>query len=73
MAKPSFNKFAAMLDQTVDSIPPHFLCDLTGGFNLQKCVKREGEYYILGEYIEDGIGTNTRGRFFCVVFLAVPV
>lgn len=56
MAKPSFNKFAAMLDQTVDSIPPHFLCDLTGGFNLQKCVKREGEYYILGEYIEDGIG-----------------
>ncbi len=56
MAKPSFNEFAAMLDQAVDSIPPHFLRDLTGGFNLRKGKKREGEYYILGEYIEDGMG-----------------
>lgn len=56
MAKPSFDKFAIMLDQAVDNIPPHFLRDLTGGFNLRKGQKREGEYYILGEYIEDGIG-----------------
>jgi predicted Zn-dependent protease with MMP-like domain len=56
MSKTSFNKFAAMLDRAVDSIPQHFLRDLTGGFNLRKGKKREGEYYILGEYVEDGIG-----------------
>lgn len=56
MAKPSFDTFAAMLDRAVDRIPSHFIRDLTGGFNLQKGKKSEGEYYILGEYIEDGIG-----------------
>jgi len=55
MAKPSFDKFATMLDRAVDSIPPHFLRNLTGGFNLQRYEKCEGEYYILGEYIEDSI------------------
>ena len=54
MGKPSFNKFAAMLDGAIDRIPPRFLRNLTGGFNLRKGKKREGEYYILGEYIEDG-------------------
>ncbi|MDD2554360.1 MAG: metallopeptidase family protein [Desulfotomaculaceae bacterium] len=56
MAKPSFDQFADMLDRAVDRIPSRFLRDLTGGFNLRQDTKREGEYYILGEYIEDGIG-----------------
>lgn len=56
MAKPSFDQFADMLDQAVDRIPSRFLRDLNGGFNLRKGKKCEGEYYILGEYIEDGIG-----------------
>lgn len=55
MAKPSFNKFADMLDQAVDRIPSYFLRDLSGGFNLRKGKKREGEYYILGEYVEDNL------------------
>jgi hypothetical protein len=55
MAKPAFDKFATMLDQAVDIIPPYFLGDLTGGFNLRKGKKHAGEYYILGEYIEDSI------------------
>lgn len=53
MAKPSFDMFATMLDGAVDHIPPRFLRGLTGGFNLRKGKKREGEYYILGEYVED--------------------
>lgn len=53
MAQPSFETFADMLDGAVDRIPPRFLRGLTGGFNLRKGKKREGEYYILGEYIED--------------------
>lgn len=57
MAKLSFDKFTIMLDQAIDSIPPHFLRGLTGGFNLRKGKKREGDYYILGEYIEDGMGS----------------
>jgi len=56
LAKLSFDQFAAMLDRAVDRIPSRFLRDLTGGFNLREGKKREGEYYILGEYIEDGIG-----------------
>ena len=56
MAKPSFDMFAEMLDRAVDRIPDRFLRDLTGGFNLRQGKKREGEYFILGEYIEDGIG-----------------
>ncbi len=56
MAQPSFDKFATMLDQAVDRIPLRFLGSLTGGFNLRREKKREGEYYILGEYVEDGIG-----------------
>ncbi len=55
MAKPSFNKFAEMLDKAVGRIPPHFLRDLTGGLNLKKDKKRDGDYFILGEYIEDDI------------------
>lgn len=54
MANPSFDEFVEMLDQAVDRIPPQFYRELTGGFNVQKGKKREGEYYILGEYIEGG-------------------
>lgn len=54
MAKPSLDEFAAMLDTVIESIPTRYLNRLNGGFNLRKGKKREGEYYILGEYVEDG-------------------
>ncbi len=54
MGIPTFEEFAAMLDKTIDSIPERFLRSLTGGFNLEKSQKRDGDYYIMGEYIEDG-------------------
>ncbi|MDD3022928.1 MAG: metallopeptidase family protein [Syntrophomonadaceae bacterium] len=52
MAKLSFNEFSDMLDRAVNRIPPQFCRELTGGFNVKKNKKREGEYYILGEYVE---------------------
>jgi hypothetical protein len=54
MANPSFEAFAAMLDRAVDRIPAYFCRNLTGGFNVRKDKKREGEYYTLGEYVEGG-------------------
>jgi hypothetical protein len=54
MAKPTFDEFADMLDEAVNRIPPRFVRDLTGGFNVQKGKKREGDYLILGQYIEGG-------------------
>lgn len=54
MAKPTFDEFAEMLDRAVNKIPPRFCQDLNGGFNVQKEKKRDGKYYILGEYVEGG-------------------
>ena len=56
MRKLTFEHFADLLDDAVDRIPEHFLRDLTGGFNLQRKANRDGEYYIMGEYVEDGFG-----------------
>jgi len=54
MAKPSFDEFAAMLDQAVDRVPLKFSRDLTGGFNVREESRRQGKYYVLGEYTEGG-------------------
>jgi hypothetical protein len=53
MSKLSFNQFADLLDRAVERIPMRFTRNLTGGFNVNKEIKREDDYYILGEYIED--------------------
>ena len=49
----SFDEFADMLDLAIDRIPLDYLGALTGGFNLQEEAKKEGDYYIMGEYIEE--------------------
>lgn len=54
MAKLSFTEFTDLLDRAINNIPPQFCRDLNGGFNVQKGKKREGSYYILGEYVEGG-------------------
>lgn len=56
MTKPTFDTFADMLDDAVDRIPERFLRELNGGFNLRQEANRDGEYYIMGEYVEDGLG-----------------
>lgn len=52
---PSFDEFADMLDEAVDRIPARFCRNLTGGFNLRPEKNRDGDYYIMGEYVEDGV------------------
>ena len=56
MPKPTFDNFAHMLDDAVDRIPQRFLRELNGGFNLRREANRDGEYYVMGEYVEDGMG-----------------
>ena len=53
MARLSQEEFARLLEEAVERIPPRFCQSLTGGFNIQEECRRDGEYYILGEYIED--------------------
>ncbi|MFZ5643566.1 MAG: metallopeptidase family protein [Bacillota bacterium] len=47
--------FAEMAGIIVDSIPEKFLRGLNGGFNISEDCKKDGEYYIMGEYIIDDI------------------
>jgi len=54
MPRPSFDKFADMLDAAVNRIPPPLCKYLTGGFNLQEGKKQADNYYILGEYYDNG-------------------
>jgi len=53
MAIFSFDQFAEWLEEAVERIPPRYCQNLTGGFNLQEESRQEGDFWILGEYIED--------------------
>lgn len=53
MARLSLEDFTQVLEEAVERIPPRYCHELTGGFNVQEECRQEGDYYILGEYIED--------------------
>ncbi len=54
MSKPTYDDFTEMLDTVINRIPPRFCASLSGGFNVQKKKQRDGDYFILGEYVEGG-------------------
>lgn len=49
----SIDSFIEMADRIIDGIPDRFLIDLNGGFNITEECKKDGEYYIMGEYTSD--------------------
>mgnify|MGYP000912407215 CR=1 FL=1 len=53
MAKPTFDEFTEMVDKAVNRVPPYYYRCLNGGFNVLRKKKREDEFYIMGEYVED--------------------
>ncbi|HIE12455.1 MAG TPA: metallopeptidase family protein [Desulfotomaculum sp.] len=53
MSRPSFEEFSRLAEDLVDEIPPRLCRELNGGFVVSPEEKRDGEFYILGEYIED--------------------
>jgi len=49
----TFDQFADLVDQAIKRIPARFYRDLNGGFNVQPGKKRDGRWYIMGEYVCD--------------------
>lgn len=45
--------FTALADRLVDKLPPRLVRDLNGGLVVVPEARRDGEFYIMGEYIED--------------------
>lgn len=45
--------FTELADRLVDSLPPRLVRDLNGGLVVVPGARRDGEFYIMGEYIED--------------------
>lgn len=50
----SFREFSRLAGELVDKIPPRLAKDLSGGFHVTPETKRDGEFYVLGEYVEEG-------------------
>lgn len=51
----SIDSFTEMASRIIDGIPDRFTRDLNGGFNITEEQKKDGEYFIMGEYIADDL------------------
>lgn len=49
------DRFTDLAGEIIDEIPEKFLRDLNGGFNIVEECKKDGEYLIMGEYLQDDI------------------
>ncbi|QGT99598.1 hypothetical protein SYNTR_1005 [Candidatus Syntrophocurvum alkaliphilum] len=56
--KLSFEQFADLTEDIINTIPEKFLINLNGGFSLLPDNKKEDGLYIMGEYIENGFMGN---------------
>jgi hypothetical protein len=53
VARLSLDEFTELAERLVDEIPPRLCRDLNGGFAVLPDEKRDKEFLIMGEYIED--------------------
>lgn len=51
----SLDQFEALATAFIDEIPQRLCAGLNGGFILLPEVKKDGEFYVMGEYVEDGV------------------
>jgi len=51
----TLDQFEFLATSFIDEIPAKLCAELNGGFLLLPEVKRDGEFYIMGEYVEDGV------------------
>ncbi len=54
----SLKQFTLAANEIVDSLPPDLMKNLNGGIIVEPSVKDDGDYVLMGEYIEDpGLGS----------------
>ena len=51
----SLEEFESMATALIDEIPEKLCAELNGGFLMLPEVKKDGDFYVMGEYVEDGI------------------
>lgn len=50
----NLDDFTALAHKLVDELPARLTRDLNGGFLVMPETKRDGDFYVMGEYIEEG-------------------
>ncbi len=54
----SLKQFTMAANEIVGALPPELLKNLNGGIIVEPSVKEDGDYLVMGEYIEDpGLGS----------------
>ena len=56
MTRLAFSAFKALADRLADELPPELTRGLNGGILVVPRRVRRGGFWILGEYVEDGMG-----------------
>ncbi|MCL6635462.1 MAG: metallopeptidase family protein [Peptococcaceae bacterium] len=51
----TLDQFESLATACIDEIPEKLCARLNGGFLLLPEAKKEGDFYIMGEYLEDGV------------------
>ena len=54
-----FDDFCQVAERIVERLPPKLFGKLNGGVNVVRQKKEDGEYLLMGEYVEDPIMGNT--------------
>lgn len=51
----TLDQFESLATSFIDEIPERLCAELNGGFLLLPEAKKDGDFYVMGEYVEDGV------------------
>lgn len=55
----TYDEFCQIAEKMIENLPPKLFEKLNGGVNVVRRKKEDGEYILMGEYVEDPIMGNT--------------
>mgnify|MGYP000947022629 CR=1 FL=1 len=55
----TYDDFCQVAEKVVESLPPKLFEQLNGGVNIVRQKKEDGEFVLMGEYVEDPLMGNT--------------
>lgn len=55
----TYDEFCQIAEKMIENLPPKLFEKLNGGVNVVRRKKEDGEYVLMGEYVEDPIMGNT--------------